>query len=502
MRLSSWARGVLVAGLLVVGATELLAVNDHKSEYLHNATGTTASASALNGTALDTTGYTALGLQVVISDTATVSFQGTVDNTNWVAVGCVKTSDTNTATVTSVTASTLLQCNVAGLAQFRAPASGLTAGTVTVKGRLTTGPWSKRGGGGSNHDLLDGSVAQDTVAAAVSRGSLVVGNSTPKWGELVIGAANRVLTSDGTDAAWGQVVSAMLNITTTSCTNQFVTAVSATGVGTCTTPTLAGAQFANQGTTTTVLHGNGAGNPSFGAVSLTADVSGITPTANGGTGIAYFTAAGPTVARVYTFPDAATTIVGTDTTQTLTGKTYDTAGTGNVFTAPAKVWFPAAGCNNATASTMWDLPTSNGAAPACVTGTNTQKGVLDFDATTSESAQQHLMLPADWTGALDVSIKWFAAATSGGVVWAVQTICVADAETDDPAFNTASTVTDAAKGTTNQTNDASITGVTATGCAAGELLHLKISRSVADAGDDMTGDARLIGMELTLRRAM
>jgi hypothetical protein len=62
------------------------------------------------------------------------------------------------------------------------------------------------------------------------------------------------------------------------------------------------------GTTTTVLHGNAAGAPTFSAVSLTADVSGILPTASGGTGIAFFTAAGPTIARIYTFPDAAATI--------------------------------------------------------------------------------------------------------------------------------------------------------------------------------------------------
>jgi len=36
---------------------------------------------------------------------------------------------------------------------------------------------------------------------------------------------------------------------------------------TCSALTLAGAQFANQGTTTTVLHGNAAGNPSFAAIS-------------------------------------------------------------------------------------------------------------------------------------------------------------------------------------------------------------------------------------------
>lgn len=39
------------------------------------------------------------------------------------------------------------------------------------------------------------------------------------------------------------------------------------------------------GTTTTVLHGNAGGNPSFSAVSLTADVTGVLPFANGGTGL-------------------------------------------------------------------------------------------------------------------------------------------------------------------------------------------------------------------------
>lgn len=70
------------------------------------------------------------------------------------------------------------------------------------------------------------------------------------------------------------IVSADLSITTTTCTNQFVTAISAGGVGTCNSVTLAGAQFANQGTTTTVLHGNASGNPSFGTVALGTDVSG------------------------------------------------------------------------------------------------------------------------------------------------------------------------------------------------------------------------------------
>lgn len=186
---------------------------------------------------------------------------------------------------------------------------------------------------------------------------------------------------------------------------------------------------------------------------------------------------------------------------TFTNKTLDVEGTDNSITIVDKVWFAAAGCNNATATSFYDLPTANAPAAACITGTNTQKGVLDFDAATDESAQVTLALPSDFTGAIDVKYKWLAAATSGSVVWGVQTACVADAETDDPSWNTASTVTDAAKGTTLQTNDASITGITATGCAAGELLHLRFFRDADNGSDGMTGDAGLIGAEVTLRRA-
>ena len=93
-------------------------------------------------------------------------------------------------------------------------------------------------------------------------------------------------------------------------------------------------------------------------------------------------------------------------------------------------------------------------------------------------------------------------APRGDVVRQLPSICVADAETDDPAFNTASTVTDTAKGTTLQTNDAAITGVTVTGCAAGELMHLKIQRDSAHASDTLAATARLVGIELVIREAI
>ncbi len=59
-----------------------------------------------------------------------------------------------------------------------------------------------------------------------------------------------------------------------ACSNQFMTALSGAGAATCTTDTLASAQHANQGTASQLLHGNGAGNPSWGAVALGTEVSG------------------------------------------------------------------------------------------------------------------------------------------------------------------------------------------------------------------------------------
>ena len=76
---------------------------------------------------------------------------------------------------------------------------------ITKAGGVRAQAGSDIAAGGSNA-LLDGSKHTDTVAQTVSRGSLVYGSSTPKWDELVIGAASRVLRSDGTDPSWAQVV--------------------------------------------------------------------------------------------------------------------------------------------------------------------------------------------------------------------------------------------------------------------------------------------------------
>lgn len=196
--------------------------------------------------------------------------------------------------------------------------------------------------------------------------------------------------------------------------------------------------------------------------------------------------------------------VTASSTDTFTNKTYDAEGTGNTLTQAFKIWLPAAGCANTTAASFWDLPTSTPAVAACVTGTNTQKGVLQYaDTSGGFSAQNGLLLPSDWSGNIDASIIWKTSATSGNAKFSLSTICTAvnASETDDPAFNTASTVTTAAPGTANRLQTSSITSLTVTGCAAGELLHLKLFRDGGDAADTIGASLDVIGVEITIRRA-
>jgi hypothetical protein len=131
------------------------------------------------------------------------------------------------------------------------------------------------------------------------------------------------------------------------------------------------------------------------------------------------------------------------------------------------------------------------------------RGVADFpDSDGDFSVQMAFPLPDDWTGNIGIKFYWRAAATSGDVVWQVQTACRADGEVDDVTWNTANTVTDTAKASANQLNTASISSLTTTGCAAGEILHLRVLRNRTHASDTIAGVVSLGHVELTTRRSI
>ena len=190
----------------------------------------------------------------------------------------------------------------------------------------------------------------------------------------------------------------------------------------------------------------------------------------------------------------------------VTGIALDAEGTGNVLTLPTPIYLQAAACAGTTGALSWDTLASNAPTAACSAGateTTMMRGSADFpDSDGDYSLQRAFLLPVDWTGAIDAKMLWHAAATTGSAVWQIGTACSSDAEVEDVAFNAASTVTDAAKATTLQLNQASITGLTATGCAAGDVLHVKVFRNRTHASDTITGVISLVGVELTLRRAI
>lgn len=90
-----------------------------------------AAAATGNGTALQTAGFGSARLQVTGTFVGTLTFEGTIDGTTWVALEGVNTSG---ARVTTATATGLFLFSVAGLMAIRARVSAYTSGSITVLG--------------------------------------------------------------------------------------------------------------------------------------------------------------------------------------------------------------------------------------------------------------------------------------------------------------------------------------------------------------------------------
>jgi hypothetical protein len=172
-------------------------------------------------------------------------------------------------------------------------------------------------------------------------------------------------------------------------------------------------------------------------------------------------------------------------------------GTGLSVPWARTVEFFAAGCNNATAFSGFDLPAVNAPVPNCLTGSNTQQATLDFDDAASESAQFTYILPAGWTGNIDADLYWLVTAGGGSnaAKWTVATSCAAVGASYDAAFNSAQTITTTI-GANNSLTKSAQAAMTTTGCAAGSELHVKIGRDISDTS---TATMRLKTVVLTLR---
>ena len=93
-----------------------------------------------NGTSIECTGgtrgaMTVLTLQVTGITTATITFEATIDGSNWVAVQVTNLNDGSEST--TATANGLYRLTCLGLVSVRARISAYTSGTSTVTGVLT-----------------------------------------------------------------------------------------------------------------------------------------------------------------------------------------------------------------------------------------------------------------------------------------------------------------------------------------------------------------------------
>ncbi len=124
--------------------------------------------------------------------------------------------------------------------------------------------------------------------------------------------------------------------------------------------------------------------------------------------------------------------------------------------------------------------------------------VLDFDATTDESAVFLSVIPeaASLGSGLKIRLAWTAtAATSGACVWDASLERL-NTDIDSDSFDTIASVTTTTSATSGIPNSSEITLTTIDSVTAGDGFRLKITRDANNASDTMTGDAELIAVEV------
>lgn len=128
---------------------------------------------------------------------------------------------------------------------------------------------------------------------------------------------------------------------------------------------------------------------------------------------------------------------------------------------------------------------------------------LDFNETTDEFAQWTVWMPDDWdAGTITAKFSWTAATGSGDVIWGLQGISYADSDPIDVAWGTAQVVTDTLLTAADIHYSPTTAAITLAGSpAAGEFIQLRVYRDADAGGDNLTADARLLGVKVLYTRS-
>ena len=156
------------------------------------------------------------------------------------------------------------------------------------------------------------------------------------------------------------------------------------------------------------------------------------------------------------------------------------------------IWVPAVAMTPTSATPCADITTVDSGG-----NSGPDLRVLDFDKDSDEHAQFSICMPKQWDGG-NVTFKayWVGIAATTGVSWALQVKALNDNEDINVAYGTAVVVDDASQGSATELLISPESGDIACSGAADDLLFCQIFRDVSDSNDDMSGDARLVGVRI------
>jgi hypothetical protein len=125
---------------------------------------------------------------------------------------------------------------------------------------------------------------------------------------------------------------------------------------------------------------------------------------------------------------------------------------------------------------------------------------LDFDSTTSESAQFSMPMPKSWDEGTITFIPYWshpATTTNFGVAWELSAVAVSNDDPGDVAFGTGQTSIDTGGTTDDIYVGPESSAITIAGSPAqDDFVMFKISRLPANGSDTMAVDARLHAIKL------
>lgn len=152
------------------------------------------------------------------------------------------------------------------------------------------------------------------------------------------------------------------------------------------------------------------------------------------------------------------------------------------------------------ASAMFGATTSGAAGGQYESSTNkVNVRVLDFDTSSDEYACFNVPAPNYWDlSTITAQFHWTSAGGTPAqtVTWAIQALARSNDDALDTAYGTAVTVADTLIATNDEHISSATSAITVGGTPAkGDMLYFRIYRDVSE--DDMSGDARLLGVRIT-----